>query len=300
VHNNEEGFALVTAIVLLTVMMGLGLGLLFLTDSQQKASGREQAGEIAFNVAEAALNAQTSQLSHAWPGTKEAEYPPSCTATNAAASGCPDKGSLEAGYPITSPLTCPAGQPADPWGSALTNEWTTYVRDNGPVGAPSTLFSSSVKSLPAYDANGDGKVWVRSVGVVQCRVITIVSLISQQLVTAIFPAAAIAANWFETSNAGNKLIINTAGKEGQPGEVSMRCEGKTAAECENYREGQIKPDTTKESKPAPNPAIPVSELEGIKKLAISNNTYFGPGKCPANLSELSGKPVYLEGSCKLI
>ena len=50
---DDEGFALVTSIIILTVMIGLGMGLLFLTDSQQKASAREQASESAFNVAEA-------------------------------------------------------------------------------------------------------------------------------------------------------------------------------------------------------------------------------------------------------
>ena len=34
---DDEGFALVTSIIILTVMIGLGMGLLFLTDSQQKA-----------------------------------------------------------------------------------------------------------------------------------------------------------------------------------------------------------------------------------------------------------------------
>jgi len=34
---DDEGFALVTSIIILTVMIGLGMGLLFITDSQQKA-----------------------------------------------------------------------------------------------------------------------------------------------------------------------------------------------------------------------------------------------------------------------
>ncbi len=71
---NEEGFAVVSAIVLLTVIMALGLGLLLFTDTQQKASAREQASEAAFNVAEAALNAQVGQLSRKWPLT-ETEMP---------------------------------------------------------------------------------------------------------------------------------------------------------------------------------------------------------------------------------
>src|SRR5690349_15627465 len=87
---NEEGFAVVTAVVLLTVIMGLGLGLLLFTDSQQKASTREQASEAAFNVAEAALNAQVGQLSRKWPQQLE-EMPRSCTSSsaNSETNDCP-------------------------------------------------------------------------------------------------------------------------------------------------------------------------------------------------------------------
>src|SRR5437763_9396374 len=126
---DNDGFALITAIVILTVMMGLGLGLLFLNDSQQKASGREQASESAFNVAEAALNAQTGQLSRTFPVS---EFATSCTATTSTESnGCPSAKSLEAGYPSAASATCPAGTPKDARGSAVTNQCTTYVRDIG-------------------------------------------------------------------------------------------------------------------------------------------------------------------------
>src|SRR5437764_1232991 len=96
----NDGFALITSIVLLTVMMGLGLGLLFLTDSEQKASGREQASEAAFNVAEAALNAQIGELAHAWPRESGLAYPTSCTAaTSTETNGCPTSRTLSVGYP---------------------------------------------------------------------------------------------------------------------------------------------------------------------------------------------------------
>jgi Tfp pilus assembly protein PilX len=308
---DNDGFALVTALVLLTVMMGLGLGLLLLTDSQQKASGREQASESAFNVAEGALNAQISQLSRSWPGTElppgePGHIPASCTAsTTTTTNGCPDKGSLEVGYPNISPVACSAGVQSDPWGSSTANQWTTYVRDDVTVteGGKTVVEpynSAAVKLRPTYDENNDSKVWVRSVGVIQCRLVTIVTLVSQQLVTATFPTNALAGNWFETSNNGNKIIINTQGSASQAGEVSMRCEpGLAESACEQYREGQIKPDTTKTSKPAPSPAIPASELEKLKKVAISKSTYFAKGTCPNSLAAASGEPVYVEGPCTL-
>src|SRR3981189_3272851 len=129
---SENGFALVTAIVLLTVMVGLGRGLLFLTDTQRKASTREQASETSFNVAEAALSAQVGQLSRSWPGNTGLESPTSCTAaTSVATNGCPSAESLSVAYPSTGSASCPAGTPKDAWGSPLTNGGTPHAPANG-------------------------------------------------------------------------------------------------------------------------------------------------------------------------
>src|SRR5579862_4766477 len=127
---SEQGFALVAAVLVLVVISGLGLALLLLTNSGQKASAREQAGEAAFEIAEAALNAQVEQLSRAWPGQKTEALPVRCTeSTTTESNGCPSAASLSASYPKAS-ATCAANAPSEKWGSASTNEWTTYVRDD--------------------------------------------------------------------------------------------------------------------------------------------------------------------------
>jgi type II secretory pathway pseudopilin PulG len=299
---NQDGFALVAAIIILTVMMGLGLGLLLLTDNQQKASAREQASESAFNVAEAALNAQIGQLSRNWPSTKAIgeEYPSRCTeATSTATNGCPDAGSLKIGYPNISPVPCAAGAATEAWGSPLTNEWTTYVRDD--VGE-SPYFNSTTENEAATPTWAEhGKVWVRAVGVVQCRIMTLVSLVAPQYVTLPFPSAAVVGNWFETSNTGNKVIVDNKGEAGSAGAIKMRCNGYTGTEKEikkecvkEKREGQVSPGPT-EVGPAP-PALSAGQLEGLKKAAKVAGTYFPAGPCPENIS---GKPVYIEGPCNL-
>jgi Tfp pilus assembly protein PilX len=293
---DNDGFALVTAIILLSVMMGLGLGLLLLTDNQQKASAREQASESAFNVAEAALNAQIGQLSRSWPSEAGLKYESRCTeATSTTTNGCPTPGSLSVGYPSAGTTTCPASQ-KDAWGSASTNEWTTYVRND--VGG-SPLFNSTTENLPTTSTWAEnGKVWVRSVGVVQCRVVVLVALISPQYVSVPFPSSAVSGNWFETSNNGNKVIVNTKGKSSQAGGVSMRCNGRTAENCKEYREGQVSPDTTNV---AANPSVTLStaQLETIKAAAKAAGTYFPAGKCPESLAETKGNPAYVEGPCEL-
>ncbi len=299
---DNDGFALVTAIILLSVMMGLGLGLLLLTDNQQKASAREQASESAFNVAEAALNAQIGQLSRSWPSEAALKYESRCTeATSTTTNGCPTSASLKTGYPSSS-TTCPAGAQKDAWGSPLTNEWTTYVRND--VGE-SPLFNSTTEQTASTWAE-NGKVWVRSVGVVQCRMVVLVALISPQYVSVPFPSSAVSGNWFETSNNGNKVIVDTKGKSSQAGGVSMRCNGFKGTEqeikekCEKWDEahGQVSPNTTNV---AANPSVTLltAQLETLKSAAKAAGTYFAAGKCPESLEATTGQPAYVEGPCEL-
>jgi Tfp pilus assembly protein PilX len=307
--SDEQGFVLATAIMLTTVVLGLGLGLLLLTDGQQRAAGREQATESAFDLAEAALNAQVGQLSRSWPA-KEGEALPDvktngvvrCTAsTSTATNGCPTSESLSAGYSNLSTGSCPTGAATEAWGSPLTNPWTTYVRDN--ESKESTVFNPGVEQKePGYDGNEDGKVWVRSVGVVQCHWVTLITLVSRQQVALNFPHDALSGNWFEITNNGKKVIVNTAGEStnpvSQPGEISMRCEGLGAQPCESWSESkeQISPNTTKA--PAnPSPLLSAELLAGQKAQAQAAGTFHSgaAGTCPKSTAETSGLPAYVEG-----
>ncbi|HEX5224552.1 MAG TPA: hypothetical protein VFW29_05425, partial [Solirubrobacteraceae bacterium] len=106
-----------------------------------------------------------------------------------------------------------------------------------------------------------------------------------------------------TGNNGNKIILNTQGKASKPGGVSMRCEGRTATTCEEYRPGppvsQVEPDTTNAA-PTPSPALTASQRESLKKTAEILGHYFPTtSPCPERFSQLAGEPVYIEGPCKL-
>jgi Tfp pilus assembly protein PilX len=296
---NEDGFALIAAMMLLFVMMGLGLGLLLFVDTQQKASAREQATEAAFNVAEAALNAQVGQLSRKWPSATE-QYPPSCASSEAPSltSVCPYQPTIESAYKYLKTAKTCAG--AEPWGSPLSNQWTTYVRDD--TGASPSLFSASVNAPPAntYDANGDGKLWVRAVGVVQCHPVALVTLVDRQTVTLNLPENAATGNWFKVTNSGNKGIINRQGEEQQPGAVSMRCAA-APSPCESYEGGkkeQVSPELT-ENPPSASVTLNSAALETVKNEAIANAKYFTPPNCPTSMAQLTGFPVYIEGCGEL-
>jgi Tfp pilus assembly protein PilX len=306
---NEDGVVLVTAIILLTVVLALGMALVLFSENQQTASARETASEQAFNLAEAALNAQIGELSSKWPAVttgKEAEekkeLPFACTeATSAASNYCPTAASLNAAYPASlSPTACPAGAPADAWGSPLTNKWTTYVRDDL-ENAP--LFNSAAeKGAPLYDANGNEKLWVRAVGVVRCTVVSVISLVARQQIALNFPKDAAAGNWFHVTNEGNKVIVNTAGEKpyvaSQPGEIAMRCEGIKREECEVWSQAkkQISPNTTGKP-PLPSTTLNEEQLEALKAQAQATGTFrsAATGNCPTTMEQLSGLPAYVEG-----
>jgi Tfp pilus assembly protein PilX len=305
---NEEGFAVVAAVVLLTVIMGLGLGLLLFTDSQQKASTREQASEAAFNVAEAALNAEVGQLSRKWPYYKtvteaETEMPRVCTSgTSTEANNCPSPTDLKLD-PNTGSTTCSG---TDAWGSPLSNQWTTYVRRD--VGESPLFSSTEEQSQLSYAESEGGALWVRSVGVVQCHPVTVITLVTRQRVALIVPKDAIAGNWFEVTNKGNKAIVNRKGFAPEPAPVSMRCEGHPSEEeCEKYDRSkeQVSPTITEDPK-ASATTLTTSQLATVKSEAQAHGTFYSltsPYHCPTSMNELEGvklsassrAPVYVEG-----
>ncbi|HEY2181623.1 MAG TPA: hypothetical protein VGH09_08130 [Solirubrobacteraceae bacterium] len=300
---DEQGFALVAAVVLLTVILGLGLGLLLFVDNEQKASGREQASESAFNVAEAALNSQISQISRSWPATETAQpyEKTGCTsATSTASNGCPTAESMNVGYPAAGTKSCPPSI-KDAWGSPTANQWTTYVRDDEP-GRNVSFFNSAAEHGPTvkgYDFNADNKLWVRAVGVVQCRVVSLAALVSRQEIALNFPKAVMSANWFTTGNNGNGHEVIVEGQtpeSGVPGEVRMRCEGfAKVEECEHYRAGQISNAKVNPPPGAPSPTLSATQLAAFRQGAESQHTYYAAGTCPTGLP--AGKPVFVQGPC---
>jgi Tfp pilus assembly protein PilX len=292
---HEEGFALVTATMILALLIAFGLALVMFTNTQQHAATSEQSRESAFSLAEAALNAQILQLARQWP-TEKSPAPTSCTeATSASGNACPDPSSLStsAGYPAAGSCTG-----AEAWGSSLSNRWTTYVRSDT---STSQLFNSSIDKANAPYDNGDRSLWVRAVGVSGCNPVTVISKVSEQLLPLAFPRSALSANGFSTSNSGSKVIINTLGTATQAGQVSVRCQSPlTTSTCKIYTKGvQVSPDTTTVCSACSSSLLTAAQLESLKAQAIANGTYFKAGTCPTSMAALTGAPTYVEGPCTL-
>lgn len=307
----QDGIALISATIILTILLGLAIALLSFTDNEQHASAREQAHEVAYSLAEAALNAQISKLGAQWASSTEwtsgsppsscalvsGSYPTGCVCNNASTfNGCPSStGSWQNDYTTSGQSWCPPGTHPDAWGSSATtswswvnNGWTTYVRDD--AGGTGSLFSSSVDQTQApYDLNSDGNVWVRSVGSYHCQTAIVLSKVAEQLLPISFPRDAVTANSFSTGNQGNKVILDTSGTSGtdipsqSPGHVATRCTGVSSG-CASYRPGQVQLDTCGSSSTAPNgcsdysstPATTIDSnaLSGLKTEASVYGTWY--------------------------
>lgn len=304
----EDGFVVVTAVILLTVMLGLGLGLLMFADVQQKASTREQATEAAFNVAEAALNAQVGQLSRKWP-MSETEMPARCESSTVkegeTTNDCPSPTDLKLD-PNTGSTTCSG---TDAWGSSLSNQWTTYVRYD-PEANP--VFESTTEKTQNYWAKDEtGALWVRAVGVVQCHAVTVISLVTRLRVSLTAPEDAIVGNWFKVTNKGNKAIVDREGKAESAAPVSMRCESphtRASGTCEEYdtSKEQVSPAIGEEHPTSSSTTFTSSQLATLKSEAQAYKTFYSltpPYHCPTSMTELEGvpvstytrAPVYVEG-----
>jgi hypothetical protein len=289
----EDGSALLTAVILISVMMMFGLAVHAATDTQTQQSGAERVRESALAVGEAALNAQVFQLNRRFPSRAENAYPAACV-PGTATDGCPDGGDFQ-GYGDDDYATSCNG--------AAVQSWRTSVRDNA-NGAEQYYSSAIVDANPTWDSNDDNTMWVRAEGRAACRGRTMVTLVRAGIELIPFPRKVITANWFKTTNEGSKPIVDTQGtnatgtgaRAAEPAGLSVRCDGWTEAECLGYdrTKGQVAPDTSS-IEVGLTPLLEGEALEAVKDLAKTNRTYYGPlspdGVCPPSLT---GEVIYIE------
>jgi Tfp pilus assembly protein PilX len=296
---SERGLALVPVMALMLAMLALGFSLVMRSRNQQQLSAYERTRESSFNVAEAALNAQALQLGRTWPTASSS--PTSCS-PGSTSSICPTSSAIGNGYSYAASCI-----------GSSTPIWQTTIRDNvtGEV-----YWTTAVSSRSAYDANNDGTVWVRSTGYVQCNKVSMVTLVSRNVVQTSFPNNTLSANWFATTNPGRKVFIDTVGNYAeppslrpapgtnpQPAPVNARCSGLTSSQCANYQadKGQIQPPAVTMN-PGGSSAVTLTQLQSLEQQAISSGTFWAAGTCPSSTSSLSsagGAPVVIQGPCDI-
>jgi Tfp pilus assembly protein PilX len=269
---------MVTAIMITMLMMGLGMATLQVVDNQARQSGAERTRESSLTLAEGALNAQANWLIGRWPNNSTVAYPSSCN-QSANTTTCPEGPALVNGLPA-----------ADKAGAQLV----TTVRDNK-YGLEYDDARMIAENVAAYDANGDGQVWLRAQATVHGQERTIVAMAkSVPGISSSFPRYVITAGKVETTNSGRKVIIDG----GQSPGIAVRCNTSPPTKdngCTGWSndKGQVWPAAVTTGYAQPT-AMSDAELAGMKLRAQSSGTYFAT--CPATLP--SGPLVYIEnGSC---
>lgn len=301
---DESGIALMGAMFILIILMGIGLALISVTDTQSNVSGTEHVKESGFNLAEAALNAEALQLGRMWPANGAATV--TCTSSTGTNTYCLQPSTIDNQYSTGDyASSCPTSSPAPP-------RWQTQIRDNGT--ATPQYWTTAVNSQPAYDANGDGNVWVRGFSTVQCKTISVVGLVSSTSVPLAIANTVVTANWFQTTNQGKKVIIDTLGAyaqppsarpgpASQPANVVLRCAAPLGTSpCANYpaNKGQVQPPTVQQSSTVAAQALTATQLQALESQAAAANTLYTTGNCPSPSSLSSpagGAPVVIQGPC---
>lgn len=295
VRRDERGFAMATVMGLLAIVLALALATLSVTDGQTRQSGVVRTKETAFNIAEAALNAQIFALAQEWPGLGDKDTPYAPCSPASGTSRCPR----------TPALTGLSSSPDVARGIS----WTTAVKDNG-TGTSQNFYADAITlNAPGYDANGDGRLWVRSQATVNGRTRTLVALVRAEEAQEDIPHAALITGRLDLSNMGNKVIID--GSEGNMPTAMVRCtpQAGEAQPCLGHQigSGGIKDmdDLDKKLEQQLNPNRYVTNYQGgdamtpearerLKARAIADGTYFTtcPGTPP------SGQVVWIaSGSC---
>ncbi|HUR86598.1 MAG TPA: hypothetical protein VMY78_14745 [Solirubrobacteraceae bacterium] len=192
----EEGWVLVTSVVVCVIMLIIGLALLSVVDTQTGASSTQRQGDSAFNYAEGALNSTAFLLSRNWP--EDVSLTP--TGTSASCGNQTLSGTIGAADDSTfagriqNQLTDSFGSTGSNDYPAATTAWTVNICDD--TGQTTTWNESLLTaSTPAWDANGEQtltgtdassgaaysykvrRAWVRARAQVADRTRTVVGLV---------------------------------------------------------------------------------------------------------------------------
>jgi hypothetical protein len=285
-RREQRGSVLPASLVLTAAMVALGAATLIAVDRGQQQTATDRVREATFTLADAALGAQAAALTRAWPSTPS---PPSTS------GGIPDCAVSTTSAP--SAPTCPDGRTLvrELDASVPPAQVATQVRDNGGTTDRETYDPTVTPTQPAYDANGDSRLWVRATATTGGRVRSIVALVATTPRAIGFPRHVLIAGRFATANQGAKVIIDTDGEQGgEASELSLRCTDTTSALCAYVErdKGQVSPDTMRFGHLAPR-ALPDEDYAVLLKSAQAAGTVHAT--CPPSLT---GRVVVIQsGTC---
>ena len=295
---SERGSAIITAVALMMVMLGVGLAAFALADDQSTQSTKERGRESSFNFAEALLDTQAFILSRGWPGPLGANVYADCSQAAGAVQYCPQPAQLAQAY-----------NDADYTANDVI--WTTLVRDD----TGSQFYDyTAVNARPHYDANNNKRVWVRAQTTLKrkgsgactsttsplprCRSRAVVALLEVEEFQEELPRRVIIAGRFELTPNGNHNYVNTNPDATSPHNVTVRCNPpqnpNQGDSCLGFtpdrQRPQINPEGAYEQGFVNQDALPDDQKERLKERAIADGTYYDG--CPAD-AQLTGKVVWV-------
>ena len=290
-RSEEGGWALVTALVMMAIMMPVGLAVASYGDTRTKLSATERARESAFNLAEGVLSTEVYMLSHNWPGNSGvAYYANGCSSATPGANPpdeCPDDSRLMANF-----------QGAD---YASGTSWTATVSDNN--GQSASFYSDSLAASQfKYDYNKDNSMWVRASATVRGVTRTLVAQAKVELIdTSLgFPRNAVTAGAASNSGQSNAgaIFVDTKGSAAQSSGFAVRCNTATSG-CLGGQglQNNVSPATITGNYNGGNAMTPAT-LDRFRQQAKSQGTWYSG--CPSQSSIPKGPVVFIEsGNCQI-
>lgn len=280
-RRDEQGFVLITAMVVLAVFMMLTVAVVMIVDVQTNQTGHERSGEAAFALAESALRAEAYQLQVAWPGSSTQALP-SCTSTTPQEFGCE-------GTALTREL-----QSTTPGPDYAHATWSAQVFDNTQPTYSPTLASAA----PAWDANGDNTMWVRAQVTANGQTRTVVEQVTRRLQTIALPENVVTAGGLYTESNGVPTIIEaTDPASGVTGPVAVRC-GTAAStppqtDCVDWRSSQLNPASAYQAgyvdPSGSSSALSTAQIDSLVQEAQADGTLYNIGATPVP-GAISGCP----------
>jgi hypothetical protein len=275
----QDGFSVVIAVVLMSFMLSSGLAAYAYVDTGQDLSRTERVDESALNLTEGALNSQMTILARNWPGSSEQAYPP-CVEQDPDPALCPTPEEMEASFDSVDYRT------GDP-------QWTTTVHDDEDA---SFFDPDAADGWASWDANDNNRLWVRAeatytVGAHAGRSRALVALVEVETinVSVQFPERTLVAGRFETTNNGNKVIVDTNATQTSPHNVTLRCADVSGSDnsCAKYRPPkQVTPPESisggeyVDDVGQPLPALPEDARDALRQQALTDGTFYASG-CPS-------------------
>ncbi|MDQ3936075.1 MAG: hypothetical protein M3340_15745 [Actinomycetota bacterium] len=279
---DQSGSALVIAVIVTGLMMSLGLAGFAYVDGQSRQAADERIRESAFNHDDGVLTSQAFVVSQLWPAAASTAYPDcywngsvlSASGASANTARCPD------------PTVVARSFTARDYATGV--QWSTIVRDNGGTSVD-YYDDATTPTQPAWDANGDGEVWIRAITALRGTRRTVVERIRIDRLTVTLPKNVLTAGSFQVTTGGPKPFISLNGST-----LGLRCSSASSSGCYvTTKPGQVKgPGSTSFNWPGTH-QIPPSDLDRLRQTAMANGTYYTG--CPTSPV---GTIVFVEsGNC---